>query len=63
MELTGEDGREVGENECSQEVVSLAYVKWVKVLFWYPMAAILDCFFYFQLQTKNNITKVVFSIY
>ena len=27
-----------------KEVVSLAYVKWVKVIFWYPRAAILDCF-------------------
>ena len=39
--------------ECRQEVVSLAYVKWVKVLFWYPMAAILDWFFYLQLQSNS----------
>ena len=39
--------------ECSQEVVSLAYVKRVKVIFWYPMAAILDCFL--PPITQNNI--------
>ena len=34
-------------------MVSLTYAKRVKVLFWYPMAAILDCFL--PPITKNNI--------
>ena len=41
--------------------MSLAYVKRVNVLFWYPMSAILDCFFYLQLQKITYINLLTYT--